>query len=98
MFWRVVMWPKRREYFSPTSASAWSCAAGQHALRNLHAEHLGIFRLALPVRAANESEGAPLIRRQLAALVSVERGDELVDVGDLGKRQPRPTVRVRLFY
>src|SRR5215831_16056424 len=28
-FWRVVMWPKPREYFSATSARAWSCAASR---------------------------------------------------------------------
>ena len=35
-------------------------------------------------------------RRDLAALVLLERLHELVDVGDFGKRQPRPAVRVQV--
>ena len=62
---------------------------GQHALRNLHPQHLRVFRLPLTVGAADQPERAPLIGRHLAALVALERRHELVDVGDAGKREPR---------
>ena len=52
----------------------------QQTLRNLDAQHLRVLGLALPVGAANQAKGAPLVRRDLAALVLFERGDELVDV------------------
>ena len=81
MFCRVVMWPKPREYRSATSASACSCALGEHALRDLHAQHLRVVGLALAVGAAHEPEGAPLVGADLAALELRQRVGELVDVG-----------------
>ncbi len=66
--------------------------ACQDALRHFDAEHLGVGGLTLAVRAADETEGTPLIRRHLAALVLLECLDELLDVGLAGKRQPRPSV------
>ena len=54
---------------------------GEHALRNLDAQHLHVARLPLAIRAANEAEHAPLIGRQLTALELLERGDKLIDVG-----------------
>ena len=63
--------------------------AGEDALRNLHAQHLRVFRLTLSVGAAHQPERAPLIGRHLAALVPFERRHELVDVGLARERQPR---------
>ncbi len=67
--------------------------ARQDALRHLDAQHLRVGGLALPVRAANEPERAPLVGRQLAALVALERRDEFVDVGHAGEREARAAVR-----
>ena len=50
--------------------------------------------LALSVRAAQQAERAPLVRRDLAALVLLEHDDELVDIGFVGERQPRAPVRI----
>ena len=98
MFCRVVMWPKPRENRSPTLASASSCGRGEHALRNLDAQHLHVAGLALAVGAAHEPEHPPLVGRQLAALELLERRHELVDVGLAGKRQPGPAQRLRIVY
>src|SRR5918995_1184217 len=65
-----------------------------HASRDFDAQHLRVRGLALPVGAAYQPERPPLVRRDLAALVSLERRHELVDVGDGRKRQPRAAVRV----
>jgi hypothetical protein len=59
--------------------------AAQDTLRNLHAQHLRVFGLPLPVGAAHQPEGAPLVWRHLAALVALERRHELVDVGLAGE-------------
>ena len=66
---------------------------GEHALRNLDAQHLHVARLPLAVGAADEAEHAPLIGRQLAALELLERRDKLVDIGFARKRKPRPSER-----
>ena len=71
---------------------------GQHALRNLHPQHLGVFRLPLTVGAADQPEGTPLIGRHLAALVALERRHELVDVGDARERQPRAAEGFGIVY
>ena len=57
----------------------------QHALRDLHAQHLRVRRLPLAVGAAHQAEGAPLVRRELPALVALERRHEFVDVGLAGE-------------
>ena len=59
----------------------------QRSLGNLDPDHLRVAGLALPVGPADEAEGAPLVGGQLAALVPVEGGHELVDVGLVGERQ-----------
>ena len=61
----------------------------QDSLGDLDPDHLRVARLALAVGAADEPEGAPLVGRQLAALVPLQGGDELVDVGLVGEREPR---------
>ena len=61
----------------------------EDALRDLDPQHLRVARLPLAVRAAHQAEGPPLVGRQLAALVGVERADELVDLGLVRERQPR---------
>ena len=66
--------------------------ARQDALRHLDSQHLRVGRLPLAVRPAHEPEGAPLVRRQLAALVALERRHELVDVGRAGEGQARAPV------
>jgi len=63
-------------------------AFGEHALRDLHAQHLCVFRLALAVRAAHQPERAPLIRADLAAFELCQRVGELVDVGPEGEGRP----------
>ena len=68
--------------------------AREHALRDLHAHHLRIVRLPLAVGAAHQPERAPLVRRQFATLVALERRHELVDVGDGRERQPRAPERL----
>ena len=98
MFWRVVMWPNPREKRSPTSASASSCARVEDALRNLDAQHLHVAGLPLAVGAAHQPEHPPLVGRQLAALESLERGDELVDVRLAGKRQAGPAQGLGIVY
>ena len=98
MFCRVVMWPKPRENRSPTSASASSCGAVEHALRNLDAQHLHVAGLPLAVGAADEAEHPPLVGRQLAALEFLERGDKLVDVGLARERKARPPERLGVVY
>ena len=45
--------------------------AREHALRHLHAQHLRVRRLPLSVGAAHEAKRAPLVGRDLAALVLV---------------------------
>ena len=72
--------------------------AREHALRDLHAQHLRVAGLALAVRPPHQPEGPPLVGRQLAALVPLERRDELVDVGHAGEGQPRAAVRGALFW
>ena len=64
----------------------------QDALRDLDADHLHV-ALALAVRAAHQAERAPLVGRQLAALVALERGHELLDLGLARERQPRSAER-----
>ncbi len=61
----------------------------EDALRDLDPQHLRVARLPLAVRPAHQAEGPPLVGRQLAALVGVERADELVDLGLVRERQPR---------
>ena len=51
----------------------------EQALRDLHPQHLHAV-LALPVGAAQQPEGAPLVGGDLAALVLAEDADELVDL------------------
>ena len=68
--------------------------AGDHPLRDLHAQHRRIVRLALAVGAAQQAEGTPLVGRDLGTLVSLEHDDELVDVGFIGERQPRAAVGI----
>src|SRR6266496_6833095 len=72
--------------------------ARQYALRDFHAQHLRIVGLALPVRATHEAKRAPLIWRQLASLVLLERRHELIDVGHTGEREPRAPERFRIIY
>ena len=72
--------------------------AGEDALRNLDPQHLRVFGLPLAVGAAHQPEGAPLVGRHLAALVALERGHELVDVGLAGERQPRAAERLGIVY
>ena len=72
--------------------------AGENPLRNLHAQHLRVFSLALPVRAAHEAERPPLVGRHLSALVAFECFHELVDVGDAGERKPRPAEGFGIIY
>ena len=62
------MWPNPREYRSATSASASSCARVEHALRDLHAQHLEVGVLPLAVDAAHEPERAPFVGTDLASL------------------------------
>jgi hypothetical protein len=64
----------------------------EQALGDLDAQHLRILGLPLAVGAADEAEGSPLVGGDLAALVLVEYGHELVDIGLTGKRQPRTAV------
>ena len=97
MFCRVVMWPKPPRVPLADVGERDELIAREHALRNLDAQHLRVVGLTLPVGAAHETERAPLVRRHLAALVSLERGDELVDVGLAGKRQPRASVSADVF-
>src|SRR5262245_2527056 len=61
----------------------------QNALRDLHAEHLGILGLALSVGAAYEAIGAPCVGRDFATLELVEGRDELVNLRLACKRQAR---------
>ena len=70
--------------------------AGQHALRDLHADHLRIVGLPLAVGAAHQPEDAPLLGRDLAALELPEHVGELVDVGFAGERQARAPERARV--
>ena len=72
--------------------------SGEHALRNLDAQHLHVSGLPLAVRAADETEHAPLIRGQLAAFEFLERGDKLVDVGLARERKARPPERLGIVY
>jgi hypothetical protein len=71
--------------------------ARQDALGDLHAEHLSVSRLPLPVRPANQPEGTPLVGRQFAALVALERLDELVDVGLARKRKAGAAMGVEVL-
>ena len=63
---------------------------GQHALRNLDAQHLHVAGLPLAVGASDKAEHPPLIGRQLAALEFVERRDELIDICFGRKRKAGP--------
>ena len=65
---------------------------GEHALRNLHADHVQVF-LPLAVQAAYQTEGPPLIGSELSAFECAERLDELVEIGLRRKRQSRPSQR-----
>ncbi len=62
-------------------------------LRDLGAQHLGVLLLPLAVGPADEAEGAPLGRADLAALEAVERRDELVDIGLVRERESRASER-----
>ena len=88
MFWRVVMCPNPRECCSATSASACSCARRDHALRDLHAHHLRVGGLALPIGAAHEAERTPLVGTDVAALELRQHVRELVDIALVGEREP----------
>jgi len=50
---------------------------------------LGVLRLTLAVRPADEAVRPPLIGRDLTPFVFLERRDEFVDLGLVGERQPR---------
>ena len=69
----------------------------EDALRNLHAQHLGVAGLPLTVRAPQQPERPPLVRSDLAALETREHRDELVDVAFVGKRQPGAAQCVPFF-
>ena len=69
---------------------------GENALRNLHANHLRIVDLTLPVAAAHEAKRAPLVRGDLTALESGQGRGELVDIGLVGKRQSGTAVGGRI--
>ena len=69
----------------------------QEALRDLDPQHLRVFGLPLAVGAPHQAVRAPLIGRDLAALVLLERRDELVDLGFVGERQPRAPERLLLM-
>ena len=71
---------------------------GEHALRNLDAQHLHVAGLPLAVRAPDEAEHPPLIGRQLAALEFFERGDKLVDVCLAREREAGPAKRLGVVY
>ena len=88
-FCRVEMWPNPRECRSATSASTSSCAASRMPCGNLDAQHLGVGVLPLTVGAAQQPELPPFVRRDLAALELAEHHDERIDVGRVGKGQPR---------
>ena len=66
--------------------------AAQHALRDLHADHVQVV-LPLAVKAAHQAECPPLVGAQLSAFKRVQRLDELVEVGLRGKRQTRSSQR-----
>jgi hypothetical protein len=59
--------------------------ARDDALRDLDAQHLGVGRLTLSVSAPQQTKRAPLVRRHFTALVFLEHGHELVNVGLIGK-------------
>jgi hypothetical protein len=67
------------------------------SLRNLHPQHLSILGLSLSVGSPHEAVRAPAVRRQLAALVPLERGDEFVDLGLVRERQPGPAERLLII-
>src|SRR5262249_30099894 len=71
--------------------------ARQDALRDLDAKHLSIVGLTLSVRAPHQSKLTPLVRGELAALVTLERRDELIDVGVARKRKSRAAERFRII-
>ena len=60
---------------------------GEDSLRDLDAQHLRVFLLALSVGAAHEPERAPGIRADLPALEPTEHGRELVDFRLVGEAQ-----------
>ena len=68
----------------------------EHALRNLHAQHLRVDILPLAVGAAQQPELPPLLGSDLAALELVEHLRERIDVGGIGKRQPSASVGSRI--
>lgn len=67
--------------------------AVEHALRDLDAQHLRVALLALAVGATGETERAPRVRVDLAALEPFEHGDELVDIGLTREREARAAER-----
>ena len=86
-FCRVVTWPKPREYSSPTSASASSCAAREDALRDLHAQHVHV-RLPLAVGAAARGERRGTGRAVISPRSNCcRRVDEIVDVAPGRKKR-----------
>ena len=87
------MCPNPREYLLPHRCQRVELPGRQDSLRNLDPQHLHVARLSLAVRAPNQPERTPLVRRQLAALELFERRHELVDIGLAGKGQPRPAKR-----
>ena len=68
----------------------------EDSLRDLHAQHLGVFRLALSVRPAHEPKRAPFVRRDLAALEPPEHLHELVDVRLVCERQTASSQDLRV--
>ena len=66
--------------------------AGQDPLRHLHAHHLRVLRLPLPVGAAHQPEHAPRVGPDLSALELSEHRRELVDVRDIRESQSRAPV------
>ena len=70
----------------------------QHALRNLHPQHLRVAALALAIRSPHQPELPPLVGRQFALLKTLQRGDEFVDLGFVRKRQPRAAERFRIIH
>ncbi len=61
----------------------------QQALRDLDAKHLRVFRLTLPIGAAHETVGAPLIGSHLSPLIALDGADEFVDFRFARKGQAR---------
>ena len=79
MFWRVVTWPKPREYCSARRRPRRVAGGSEQAVGDLDPEHLHV-HLTLPVDPAQEPERPELFGVQLTALEGLELADELVDV------------------